>query len=94
MAKGQQLPITEELHNKVHAFFSRFYEMTEDGRICEEEQEEALDTLDAITLDARYVMESQAQALAIARRGFNSKMAIELQGRARSQVKRLEGSVA
>lgn len=87
MARGQQLPIAEELHIKIRAFFHRFYEMTEDGHICEVEQEEALDELDAITAEAEYVAESQAAGLAMARRGFNSSMALQLESRLRNKGK-------
>lgn len=85
MARGQQLPIAEELHIKVRAFFHRFYEMTEDGHVCELEQEEALDELDAITAYAEYVAESQALGIATARRGFDSSMALQLESRMRNK---------
>lgn len=83
MAGGQQPPIATELHREIHALFQRFHEMTEDEVVCELEQEEMLDRLDAVTMHAEYVAESQAAGLAMARRGFNSKKAIELQGRMR-----------
>ena len=84
MARGQQPPIAEELHNKIHTFFHRFYEMTQDGEVCEIEQEEALDELDAIVMKAEYVAESQAAGLAMARRGMHSIRANELMRRKKS----------
>lgn len=81
MARGQQPPIAEQLHSKMRRFFHRFHEMTEDGEISEIEQEEVLDTLDAIVMKAEYVAESQAAGLAMARRGFDSAMATRLTGR-------------
>ena len=83
MARGQQPPIAEVLHERIHTFFHRFYEMTIDGEVCEIEQEEALDELDAITAAAEYMAESQAAGLAMVRRGFDSKRAVELTGRMR-----------
>lgn len=87
MARGQQLPITEELHNKIHTFFHRFHEMTEDGEICEAEQEEVLDTLDALTMESEYVADSFSQGLATMRRGFESAMAVQIGGRIRNKAR-------
>lgn len=80
---AQQPPIAESLHNDINTFFHRFYAMTQDGIVTEDEQEETLDTLDALNTEAEYVAESQALGIAIARRGANSWMAVELAGRQR-----------
>lgn len=83
MARGQQPPIAETLHARLGTFFKRFYDMTADGEVCELEQEEALDELDAIVMKAKHMAESQAAGLAMVRRGFNSTRATELTGRMR-----------
>ncbi len=80
---AQELSLVEELHNKTQTAFRRFYAMTEDGVVCEDEQEEILDTLDGLTMLSDLAAKAQAAGITMMRRGPES-------ARVQRQVRQIE----
>ena len=75
---AQQPPLIEQLHNEMEHMFRRFYVMTEDGEVSDQEQEEVLDTLDALTILSELAMKAQAAGVAMMRLGPESTRATRL----------------
>ena len=86
----QEKPMAERLHAQANALFHRFHQMTEDDVICELEQEEVLDALDAVQMLAEMVSESQALGIARIRLGPDSQRV----GRLERAFERKYGHVA
>lgn len=69
---AQQPSLAELLHLKTHKAFMRFNAMTEDDHVCEDEQEEILDTFDELTMLADLVHRTQQAGITMMRRGPES----------------------
>ena len=82
---SQEIAIAEQLHNKARDFFHRFHDMTLDGVVTEEEQDESLDSLDSIQELAELVNGCQLASITLMRRGPEGR-------RFKMQISHLEAS--